>query len=1199
MSKSPDKDSRFYTNSNSSTASLPATSTTLQHLLPRPKPPNENVPHRIRPSPSPDPSVETSSRGSPLYMRSLSHPPTIPAKDSPRTRARRSRQSLSLINNQSSASLDDNDVAQKASHSLAREKMAWKVINREIAEWQNVCHTGRPSWWSPASRGTRRVRSQSSISRDMSAFGTNEWVDEAEDLYYPGLCFEYERRKDAAKDGQPWLQELAFLIAVQLLSACFTLPVEQFSSYRNGIHITYDTYGVPEMPDERLISSLRMHTNYRWSPAFGHEARTTSPETRRSASYSGHTPYTPHVMTPGAGVQSSPDIGDSGWRSKKKKKQQYRARHVTPAETEHQEYWEDTYEKAYGYQSPLRTPTLGSWRDRSWRDRRNMARSASYIPVPGRVVQSAPPTPLRPSKAVPLSKHATESRRDEYPFPVTGATDGASRPGRYSLHPHLRSEPHPVFVQPVRELVVKRWRTFRRRFGYSLSHGNPDNSITSSNATFTDEHTASTWSPASPSPHPAPRSVRRRRDARSRHDIHSSSMESSPRYNTPTSGTQSGMTSGMTSPGLPFVAPQSTPMAGEVDDLIATARAITNSTSAIPQEPLTANQPFPVFTPNNTPDQTDEDDPTKRLRRNDAGYFTASRDSSAGAGPSFIPKIKSTGKRRSGTHGSRRSRLSEVYTQEEAAAEELKYRSIQAAKRRLFVEEIHSTLTTPTEESESEGSKNSRQRRGTVIVMGDPPPTSMLSPNLSAIVRLDSPSSQSPILGPMRTETAISPSMVLSPTISARPSSISSVDMDPFAFLSPRRDAPEDPNRRGSPTLSLSPMPPRPHRPSLGSMSRNQSPLTQTRDSPISGSRSRGESLGSRPTTSNSRPDAWTVRPSMSYVDRWASGTPPTPPITSRDDSRSPSYMEMYRDSPALTGAESLARQGIPSYSRGHLLPSSMSRGDSRSSTASSPPGAAARLSPLPPSLRSYPQPPFPSVVRGDSRSGSSNASPRPDLIRAATSFPTPGGPKSRGARPELVRAALSWTNTPNNSEEGRRGSWQSHKTESSNHDSYDPHAVDCYSNLPSRTGSQTGDSPGPGRMKSTMTEPIARAEATMERRREVAEAEQQRSASVGATPVRGMIRRIVSSPVVMVQPEYEEELRLAVGRNRLQRVSSSGTTHFSSGPEGAEVQGIPVGPDKEAWDLVPDMWDKKGGEVLKRMGSMGNSRRKKARSFL
>lgn len=1183
MNRPSKNDSRLYKHMNSSEASLSAIPLTKRQLLPRPKPPDENLIERVQFSPSPATSIETSSHGSPLYMSSASYPAPTSAKDSPRTRNRSSRQSLPFINNnnsQSSPSVDGNDVAQKTSQSLAREEIAWKVINREIKEWQNVCHTGRPSWWTPSSNGARRVQSQSSINRDLSTFGQSDWVDQDEYIYYPGLCFEFERRKDSAKDGEPWLQQLAYMIAVQLLSACFTLPVEQFSNCRMGIYLTYDTFGVPEMPDERLSSALRLHTNHRWSPAFGHEARTTSPETRYSASYGGHTPRKTLA------VDSSPDVHDSSWR--KKKKQQHRARHVTPAETEHQqEYWEDTYEKPYGFgESPLRTPTLGSWRDGSWRNRRNLTRSASCIPVPGRVVQSAPSTPRMWYKPPILSRHThapAHSSRDEYPFPITAAVDG-EKPARYSIHPHLRSEPHPVFMQPVRELEVKHWRTFRRRFGYSSSHGNPDNTTTTTNTTFTEERRATIWGPPSPaSLAPAPsHGVRRRRDAQSRHDIHSSSMESSPRYNTPNSAdTHSRTPSGAISPGMLCAPPQSSPAVGEVDDLITAARAVTNSSSNIPQEPLTASQPFPVFTPNNTPNYTDEENLPAHITRTEAGYFTPD-DSPNASGSTFVPRVKTSGKGRSGTgtRGSRRasSRLSKVCTQEEVTEEELKYQSIKAAKRKLFDADKFSVLTTPTEESDSDVSK-SKLRRRTVVIMSDPPPISNLSPNLSSLVRMDSP-------GPdQRLNLSGTPLCFPTSTTIPRPSSIASVDTDPFAFLSPRRDSPGS----GSP---YSPGQVRPHRPSPSSMSRmsrNESPITQRRDSPLS--------------LSPAVPDPWANRPSMSYTDRW---TPPRiSPTISRDVSRSPSttYMSAIDRQPSTSplppsGSDMPTKTYIfsprPTHSPSHLLSPSVSRADSRPSTASSPEVRPETIKNRSKSaLRFYPQPTFPDIVHGDSCSSTASSARRSHLRRAVTPF--------SNFRPSMERAALSWKNTPNNSEDGgRRASWQSHRNISSNDDAYDAHAVDCHSNLPPSTGSRRGSnrdsasSPMPGRMMTTKTEPMPRKAAQMKRKREVIAAEATRSAYIGARPSK--IRRGVRTPVVR-QPnlEYEEELRIGIGRNRLSRVNSSGTTHFSTRPEGIEVQGIPAGPDKEAWDELGELT----GRVTEGIKRLGSRRRKKSRSFL
>ncbi|OBT50075.1 hypothetical protein VE04_09707, partial [Pseudogymnoascus sp. 24MN13] len=62
-------------------------------------------------------------------------------------------------------------------------------------------------------------------------------------------------------------QEQAFITAVQLLSVSFTLPVEQFENYKSSTNLYFATAS-DGVPDARLISSLRMHTDYRWSPAF-------------------------------------------------------------------------------------------------------------------------------------------------------------------------------------------------------------------------------------------------------------------------------------------------------------------------------------------------------------------------------------------------------------------------------------------------------------------------------------------------------------------------------------------------------------------------------------------------------------------------------------------------------------------------------------------------------------------------------------------------------------------------------------------------------------------------------------------------------------------------------------------------------------------------------------------------------------------
>ncbi|KAF7874543.1 uncharacterized protein EAF02_008520 [Botrytis sinoallii] len=103
----------------------------------------------------------------------------------------------------------------------------------------------------------------------------------------------------------------------------------------------------------------------------------------------------------------------------------------------------------------------------------------------------------------------------------------------YRLWPVLRSEPHPVYVQPARELVVKRWKSIRRQFGGSLQASLPrrgsrnDESESGSDAT---------------SPALSTDARARRRRAQERGDIHSAGGDDSPHYNTPRSGAMTPLT---------------------------------------------------------------------------------------------------------------------------------------------------------------------------------------------------------------------------------------------------------------------------------------------------------------------------------------------------------------------------------------------------------------------------------------------------------------------------------------------------------------------------------------------------------------------------------------------------------------------------------------------------------------------------------
>jgi hypothetical protein len=101
------------------------------------------------------------------------------------------------------------------------------------------------------------------------------------------------------------VQDLDHLIAVHLLGACFTLPPEHIPSYKSSVDHCFDTPGSREMPNSRLISSLRMHTDARYSPSFGHQARNTSPANRWQGAYDG--PSRSRRRESSSGIQS-PDI---------------------------------------------------------------------------------------------------------------------------------------------------------------------------------------------------------------------------------------------------------------------------------------------------------------------------------------------------------------------------------------------------------------------------------------------------------------------------------------------------------------------------------------------------------------------------------------------------------------------------------------------------------------------------------------------------------------------------------------------------------------------------------------------------------------------------------------------------------------------------------------------------------------------------
>ncbi|OBT79406.1 hypothetical protein VF21_02011 [Pseudogymnoascus sp. 05NY08] len=453
---------------------------------------------------------------------------------------------------------------------------------------------------------------------------------------WPTPTQHFEQKKHMK--GTSNTQEQAFITAVQLLSVSFTLPVEQFDNYKNSANL-YFAAASDGVPDARLISSLRMHTDYRWSPAFGHEARSTTPEYLRKATHGGEQPL--------AGLGDAPvslDLSYSGRsRRSKRKRKRHRIRYVTPADRSRQEHVEkfDGHRSIPALENSGLNSVEGSLSDSTQQTRSHL--------MPGRKAHSCPvsPTlntdPVR-SRSSRLQHLPTQIEIDEPPKETPQAR-WQLESSRYTLEPAIRSEPYPVFIQPVKELVVKSWQTFRKKLDNTLSRGCPDPGGTS--APFKNEQMSLSW-PALVGPSASSWAVQRRRNARERHDIYSSSVESSPRYNSLTSGTTSDSSSQVRTD-----SPVTMPAAKESSSLAEVA----NATKA-KSPPASSNHSIPSFISNSTSDADSESSNPQPIPRSPAGFFISK---SGGSGPnhtmpSFVPLRSS--KRR----GRRPSMLSEVST---------------------------------------------------------------------------------------------------------------------------------------------------------------------------------------------------------------------------------------------------------------------------------------------------------------------------------------------------------------------------------------------------------------------------------------------------------------------------------------------------------------------------------------------------------
>lgn len=485
----------------------------------------------------------------------------------PPKRLRKSRASLSSIGNRSTQGMDgSSDTKADAEEDSFSDELTWNIIDREIFEWQYACRTGRPHWWSPESRYSRLRKLPPRLTREPPPRPEMRGVDER-----PKTDYGNKRRaiSDSYLAGQVGVENLAHLVAIQLLGSCFTLPPDH-----NGMllpdYTSYDLNGSENSPDPRLISSLRLHTHFRYSPCFGHQARNTSPVQLWSGAYDGPSPNTsPLPMTTGF---QTPVIGTSGSRPRRCGSR--RPLNVTEGSESNcsLENQAEDYVNSFEKCNLDPTASVTAWYRRQGIDDDNARRMIlTYIPGESGARRQQP-------KAVQIDgdMDIPQGYRGVQSSPRTPKTN-------YSLQPVIRSEPHHVFVQPVRELVVKRWRTFRRRFGGSLHAPLPTGSEGNISTPSTPGYSGG-CSPAMSSDGRA-----RRRRAQERGEILSASVDSTPHYNSPISGYLSPRSSGYPSP-FWIDSMNSSPAFQLADPLAAAAALVLAKTQSSAPSVLARNQ---------------------------------------------------------------------------------------------------------------------------------------------------------------------------------------------------------------------------------------------------------------------------------------------------------------------------------------------------------------------------------------------------------------------------------------------------------------------------------------------------------------------------------------------------------------------------------------------------------------------------------
>lgn len=233
------------------------------------------------------------------------------------------------------------------------------------------------------------------------------------------------------------------MIAVQLLATCFTLPPESERCSRPPASYYDRNCLIGHSANPRLISSLRLHTQFQTSPALGHNARNSSP------------------ALAWRGCRYPPLLEDrlAEEISRQRRLQQLERPNQLRKDPTSRRGWSDEPSNEMERNSGCAIPPT------SLRRRNQSSTEIETPPSQRRNIDRIYGRPRRSDDlpTCPLS-HTSQSRGTR---PGWGDSRGntvrshkwahvKTYSHRWSLQPVLQSEDHPVFIQPVKEHIIRR-----------------------------------------------------------------------------------------------------------------------------------------------------------------------------------------------------------------------------------------------------------------------------------------------------------------------------------------------------------------------------------------------------------------------------------------------------------------------------------------------------------------------------------------------------------------------------------------------------------------------------------------------------------------------------------------------------------------------------------------------------------------------